>query len=241
MEKSNAYVTLLSTEDYLDGVRVLKKSLEHTESQYPFICAVTEDIYKRALVASLEGQGIIVKKIQRLEYSLETQKKWKGMSVLNTASKISLFNLKEWNKLCYIDADSIILKNIDNIFNYPDGSMLWSPYEESGNEYNGITSLMVFSPKNHNAELYYSSLINTNHFDGDFFENLWFHIKENSDYRIPYKYHSLYMDVLTNYIGDVKGIHFCNEWKPWLHYKELSGNWILRKYRKYMDEIKENR
>jgi hypothetical protein len=40
-----AYITLLSSYDYLDAVLVLNASLKSQDTKYPLVCAVTEDIY----------------------------------------------------------------------------------------------------------------------------------------------------------------------------------------------------
>ena len=44
METKEAYLTLLSTEDYLKGVLVLYKSLMATKTQYPFIVLLSQRI-----------------------------------------------------------------------------------------------------------------------------------------------------------------------------------------------------
>lgn len=42
--KKYAYVTLLTTNSYINGVIILYESLQKVKSQYPLLCLVTEDI-----------------------------------------------------------------------------------------------------------------------------------------------------------------------------------------------------
>ena len=40
----DAYVTLLSTESYLEAVLVLNQSLRNVNSEYPLVCMVTDNL-----------------------------------------------------------------------------------------------------------------------------------------------------------------------------------------------------
>ena len=59
----------MSSEDFLDAVLVLNKSLQSNNSKYPLVCAVTSNIYNIDLALSLIYQGIIVEYIPCLQYS----------------------------------------------------------------------------------------------------------------------------------------------------------------------------
>ena len=49
------------------------------------------------------SENIRIEWIDNLIYSDTVRKKYDGKAVLNTASKISLFSLVNYDKLCYID------------------------------------------------------------------------------------------------------------------------------------------
>lgn len=73
--------------------------------------------------------------------------KWKyKSSVLNTASKIDIFSLKHYEKIIYLDVDTLVLENIDDLFDKYDGSILWWNEPMSG--------LFVIEPKNHDSLIY---------------------------------------------------------------------------------------
>lgn len=231
-----AYVTLLSTENYLDAVLVLNKSLKEVKSKYPLLVMITDMIVSKKLIHILEKNDILFSIIPTLNYSNKTEKKFKGHTVLNTASKLNIFKLKEWDKLVYIDADSIVLKNIDILFDYPDGAMLWDSYDEQG-----FSGLFVISPKYHEEYDFYLTLIkNQDCFDGDLLGKMWFFVKSNTNYQIPYQYFSQYDK--DNNEANVFAIHFCNELKPWINldHQYFQDNKICDIYKKYLKEVCQN-
>ena len=105
------------------------------------------------------------------------------MSLLNTASKLALFNLDWQDKLVYLDADMIALKNIDDIFNYPNGAALRMPSEVIG-----MSSMFVFIPKYHEYKIYKCLLDNFNGaLDGTIIGLTFFSARENPEFQIPYQ------------------------------------------------------
>ena len=208
-----AYVTLLSSEDYLPAVLILNQNLKDVNSKYPLLVAVTENIIAQ-VKPYLIKEEIVYVVIPFLEYSKETQEKWmkeQGTAyTLNIASKFILFKLYDYDKLVYIDSDILIYENIDELFNYPDGAM----YNDNGKPFIG---LFTFIPKNHKAE-YYFGLSNRYHIiESDVLEELFFPFKSNPDYRIPFKYYVniTYQNLDTFNLEAMKVFHFCYKYKPW--------------------------
>jgi len=79
--------------------------------------------------------------------------------------------LIQYDKLIYLDADTKVFRNIDDLFDYPDGSMLIPSGEE---DIGGHTALMVFSPINHDYDFYRQIINNLICADGDMLGKLWF-------------------------------------------------------------------
>ena len=245
-----AFITLLSTKDYLDAVLVLKRSMEEVHTEYPLVCGITEDIFTPDIVQPLSQMGIIVERISRLQYSEETRKKWGDRRVLNTASKISLFSLTQYDKLCYIDADTFLLQNIDNLLDRLDGSMIEPSPNEEEEDY-GFTGLFIFQPRYHKREFYIHLLENFPCADGDLLGNLWFFTRTSPSHRIPYAYcmHYTYAKDYRLFPKEngrpeaqeiPKVIHFCNEEKPWLEPEKFpKKDPIIVKYFKYLEQVKE--
>ena len=233
--KKQAYVTLLSSKNYIDAVAILALSLQIANSKYPLLVAITEEIFSIELEQLLKNLNCKIKIIKSLEYSLITKKKYNNQAVLNTASKIQIFDFKEWDKLIYLDSDALILKNIDELFKKPDGSMIYidnQPY--------GFTGLFIIEPKAHLEKDFYLTLMqHCNVFDGDLLGKLWFFIKNSPNHQIPYYYFQNYTP--TNNIDKrIKVIHFCNQPKPWLkpEYKDFDDKYYIAKiYKLYLKEI----
>jgi len=117
-----------------------------------------------------------------IKYSKEVQEQYKNHTVLNTASKLNLFDLEEFDKVVYIDADSFFLKTIDEIFNYPDGAM----YDEGFDK--GFSGLFVVCPYLHPVSYYFLLIEKLPILDGDLLGDLFFPFKFDSNYRIPTSY-----------------------------------------------------
>lgn len=208
-----AYVTLLSTEDYLPAVLILNQNLKDVNSKYPLLVAVTENIYEQ-VKPYLDAENILYKIIPFLEYSQATKDCWmKSMGtsyILNIAPKFILFKFYEYDKLVYIDSDILICQNIDRLFTYPDGAL----YNDNGRPFIG---LFVFIPRNHKADYYY---VLSNYFESiesDILEPLFFPFKSNPDYRIPFEYYVniTYDNLDKQNLLAVKVFHFCYKYKPW--------------------------
>ena len=236
-----AYVTLLSSTNYLKAVIILSLSLKKVNSNFPLLVAITEDVVSDDIIQILSKLGCEIKVIERLEYSSITKERWKNNTVLNTASKLQIFSFYEWDKLVYLDCDSIILQNIDDLFTYLDGSML---YDANSND--GCTSMFVLEPKRHNeTEFLFTIMQNHDCFDGDLLGKMWFHISSSKKHQIPANYFSYYLETLNYSLldlqkKDIKAVHFCNHPKPWLepNHKYYNDCYSIAKlYKDYLKQI----
>lgn len=206
------------------------------QSRFPLVVMVEESIYTDEIKEILHNENILVYLCEKTQYSLAIQKKYPKHSLLNTASKIAIFKLKEYDKLVYIDADCIVYKNIDNLFNYPDGAMYDS---ERGQE--GFSGLMVIVPSNHKEKYYEALLKEFCIFDGDLFHDLFFPFKTNPQYRIPFEYFVNFtienMDNLD--MNAFYCVHFCYNYKPWLL---KDPDYFIQEYQKeFVDSCNINR
>lgn len=213
----DAYVTLLSTESYLEAVLALNQSFKNVNSEYPLVCMVTENLNTEKIIKILESQNIIVEIIHNIEYSQQLQKMVltempEAEHTLYTGSKFCIFNLsrEKYNKLVFMDADVMILQNIDDIMNYPDGSML---YINGDN----LSGLFVIELNKHMEYEIYDFLLKYGYFnDGTILGALWFFVKSNSDYQISNLFQDIYQIGKIN-ISTSKSIHFPSSKKPWIY------------------------
>lgn len=232
-----AYVTLLSSKDYLDAVMVLALSLQKVNSKYPLIVAITKEIYTERINLLLTKIGCKIKIIEKLQYSDKVLKKYKNHSVLNTASKIQIFDFIEWDKLIYIDADSLVIQNPDKLFDKPDGSMIYNPKEKWG-----FSGLFVYKPKNHYEKDFYLTLMTDYEvFDGDLLGRFWFYIKDSPSHQINSKNFYDYFPS-AEVESNIKIVHFINQPKPWIEpdHKNFKDCYPIAKlYKTYLKIIKE--
>lgn len=106
-----AYVTLLYGDEFLLGVRVLGKSIWDTGSSKDMVVLVSDGVsdYAKKL---LRADGWIVEPISLLTNPNQVRPKrfW------GVYTKLKIFNLTRYRKVVYLDADTIVLKNIDDLF-----------------------------------------------------------------------------------------------------------------------------
>ena len=201
--KKYAYVTLLSSKDYLEAVLVLNYSLQLTKSKYPLIVACTSDVFNdKQIIKILNQEKIIVEQINKIEYNQQTKQNLKIYqipSLLKVGSKIEIFSLIQYDKLIYLDADSLIVKNIDSLFYKRDGSTLIDEFGQC------FCAMFVFKPKNHSIKRYKELLEYTICNDGSLLGDLWFHVKDNPYYHISNRYFYISLDETLKF--NVKAYH----------------------------------
>lgn len=139
----NAWVTLVfGDRRYANGVAVLSESLKNAGSKYPLYCMVTDDIYNdEATVEFIRKFAVVV----RVPYiSMETSMKSKkqndiyGKWINNSFTKWNILNpdILPFSKVCFIDADALVVSNCDDLFDLRTPAMCFSspwifPYTKS--------------------------------------------------------------------------------------------------------------
>ena len=113
-----AYVTLLSSNDYLYGVLGLKYSLEKVKSQLPLIVIVTKDVSEENKKI-LKENDVVYKEVPTIYFNIHPEEKY-GDRYVTCANKMYLYTLTEYDKVIFVDADCVFIQNIDFFFNYPD-------------------------------------------------------------------------------------------------------------------------
>ncbi|XP_022890927.1 inositol phosphorylceramide glucuronosyltransferase 1-like isoform X2 [Olea europaea var. sylvestris] len=106
-----AYVTLLYGDEFLLGVRVLGKSIRDTGSTKDMVALVSDGVsnYAKKL---LQADGWIVNTISLLQNPNQVRPKrfW------GVYTKLKIFNMTNYKKVVYLDADTIVVKSIEDLF-----------------------------------------------------------------------------------------------------------------------------
>lgn len=123
MAKFNyAYCTLITRSSYLAGVVVLAHTLKESGSAYPLIVLYTDSLPQSSLqVLQTESSksNLILRPVSALLPRKNVHVHLIAERFADTWTKLRVFQLHElkaWDKLCYLDADMIIRKNMDHVF-----------------------------------------------------------------------------------------------------------------------------
>lgn len=113
--ENEAYVTLVTSDAYVVGALVLAHSLRRTGTTRRLVCLVTSHLASDS-IASLREQ-YDVRFVAPIDSGDERNLRLLGRPELGpTFTKIQLWTLTDLKKVVFLDADIMILKNIDDLF-----------------------------------------------------------------------------------------------------------------------------
>ena len=178
-----AYITLLTSDTYFWGVVCLHKSLQFVQSKYPLEVIVTDNVSSE-----------IIDNLNKLDinYRIFPYKEFmnSNFNIPCMINKFYIYEFKDYDKVCFLDGDCLIKKNIDNIFiysvpglvlsgdfiygvmflvnpnDYPSFSFVYDNYKDSKNDETVLS--LLYNYKN-------SSTLS------DMFSQNIFHMSDNSD------------------------------------------------------------
>jgi glycogenin len=114
----HAYVTTLCGGDaYLPGVEALGRSLLETGTAAPRLVMVTPDV-SRAARETLQTQGWQITEVEPID-SPTPEAAQLYPRFARTFTKLRAFGLSGFDKVVLLDADTIVLRNIDELFARP--------------------------------------------------------------------------------------------------------------------------
>jgi alpha-N-acetylglucosamine transferase len=135
MSSTNAFVTLVTNADFLIGATALVRSLKLTDTKADIVVMHTAGVNEKAL-APLTDQGARLAEVEHLptsaafneRHSRATQhevapftrgRKPAFHTPLDNFCKLRLWQMEEYGHVVFLDADTLVLKNIDKLFAYP--------------------------------------------------------------------------------------------------------------------------
>lgn len=230
---AQAYVSLVTNDDYGNGAIVLGKSLKKTKTSKQLVLMVTQGVSQ----AKRSQLGEIWDKL--VDITLIDSGDTENLVLLErpelgcTFSKIRAWKLTEFEKCVFLDADTLVLQNIDDLFERDELSAVpdvgWPDCFNSG--------VFVFKP----SDTTYAGLLDHakryGSFDGgdqgllnEFFSN-W--NTQDITHRLPFVYNTVstasytYTPAFKRYGKDIKIVHFLGSSKPWhLYFDKESGKVI---------------
>ena len=218
---NKAYVTLLTTENFLKPVLILNRNLQKLKSQFPLLVMVTDTLKDSNVFTYLDKEHILYTIVPTIKYPEKTLDTMPDR-LTTVASKLNVLNLDKVRKVVYLDADVLFFNNIDNLFSFPDGSLYdESKFYEDNSPNHMFCGLFTCIPQNHCFQHYLTILQHEYLWESDIIEELWFPFRSNKAYHIPPEYFVNFMiDNLSSFyssLNEIKGVHFCSQYKPWLY------------------------
>ena len=140
-----AYVTVLTGDAYLPGAIALARSLRAVGATRPLLVLATAAVRAEAL----EALGCRVRRIELPPLSESFQRRHATQAIhaaspftrgtkpafhdtLHNFAKLRLWELDEYRKVVYLDADTLVVQNIDDLFEYPAFSAAPNLYQAAG-------------------------------------------------------------------------------------------------------------
>lgn len=250
MEANRAYITVLSSDEYLIGVLCLNQSLKDAKSKYPLVVLVNDKISEKAkkVLEENEIETINAKSFVLPDWIVE-KNRTSHANWSNTFDKLSIFELTEFDKLVFLDSDMFVRNNIDELFEKPDMSATVDRNDTVlvKENYQKITSgMLVLEPKLGMISEFLS-IINdesiknkyTSIGDQDIIQLYYSDWGEKQELHLPVKYNMFFGDI-EYYVNkeiysldDISIIHFITSNKPW----KYSENEIKTKYLDWLEEV----
>ncbi|XP_022862042.1 putative UDP-glucuronate:xylan alpha-glucuronosyltransferase 4 [Olea europaea var. sylvestris] len=229
-----AYVTVLhSSENYVCGAIALAQSIIKTNTTKDLVLLADVDRISQYFLKGLREAGWKIKPIRRIRSSHSKRHAYNEYNY----SKLRIWQLKNYDKVMFIDSDFIVLKNIDKFFNYPQLSAV------SNDKHIFNSGLMLIEPSICTFKTLMKkrfSVASYNGGDQGFLNEIfpWWH-------RLPGKLNHLkYFDDINDQMheipDDLYAMHYLGL-KPWMCYQDYDCNWDSLEYQIFASDMAHER
>ncbi len=141
-----SYVTLVTNSDFAMAAIALAKSLKKVKAKAPLTVMISTDMLNHAYIQKLQNLDCSILKLAPLPLSEEFCARHARKQVhkkapftkgekpsfhdpLNNFLKLRLWELEQYERIVFLDADCLIVQNIDNLFEFPEFSGAPNLYE----------------------------------------------------------------------------------------------------------------
>lgn len=149
MSSKKIFATFLTDGSYLPGIIALERSLKAVRSTYPLVVFYIETVNKEDLsrIASFGIQLVPVERIIPPD-SVKKQNQENGYARWNeTFSKIEIFRQIQFERIVLLDADMMVVNNIDHLFLMPSMSAVAAGQALNPSWIQLNSGLMVIEPQ----------------------------------------------------------------------------------------------
>lgn len=224
-----AYVTFLCDDIMGEATEVLVYSLKQTQTKHDIVVLVLDDV-TQTVRNRLEYLGAQIINVDQVKYPWDSSSaRRKGFNKACRYSKLNLWNLTQYKKVVFLDADTMVVNPIDDLFEYPQ----FTAAVDIGGVLN--TGVFVAEP---NTDTYndimktYENAPSYNRGDQGFL-NYYFNQSANilpGNYNLMIKF-THFSTLASSFVAKntAKVLHFTSETKPWnfhfLHQREWRENY----------------
>lgn len=227
----NAYVTLVNSADYARGALALARSLRRTGTAYPLVvlvageCEGLEELEAERCELVSVGQlplseGFLARHTRAAQHAAAPFTRGTKPAFhdpLQNFCKLRLWQLEAYERVVFLDADVVVLRNIDRLFGYPEGSAAPNLYSSLEDFHRMNSGVFVATPSERTFAAMCEALDRPGAFwartDQTFLESFW------PDWHgLPYTYNTLqyvYLNLPALWRWEaIRVLHYQYE-KPW--------------------------
>lgn len=186
---NNIWVTFADKEIYLKSAYALALSLQKVQSKYSLCIMIPiEQVESKEYQEFAENapSNVIIKEVPYLYFNF-LNKYWQNVTV----NKFHAFTLTEYNKFCFLDADSYITQNIDYLFELD--TPIIGYYTNDKNEFCVSTGIFLMQPSLTFYSLLLNLCISLEFFDD---ENIFYYLSQENNIL---QFSSYLNDIMPNY------------------------------------------
>lgn len=227
---NQAYVTLVTGGDeYVPGVEVLGQSIRESGSSEALVLMATPDVSRQAL-SGLAARGWQICGIQPIANPatehIRLFKRYK-----HSFTKLRVFELTDLDKVVFLDADTVVLQNVDDLFTRP--SIAAAPDFFMPDHFN--SGVMVLEPSGELFGRLMQALATAETYDGGdqgflntFWADWWFMPAEHRlppTYNMPhfnFQFMHTHPGLRAHFLKQTKIVHYTLQ-KPWLNFMLTGG------------------
>lgn len=118
MSGAFAWVTLLTQPGYLRGVETLQRSLRASGSPWPLVVMVTPAIDDQ-MRQHLQTRGCRVQEVPVIGPDPALVHRYANERFAEVWSKLAVWRLTEYQRVAFLDADMLVINNMDEVFSLP--------------------------------------------------------------------------------------------------------------------------
>lgn len=163
---SKVFVTLVTNEDYVLGALALARSIRLSNPDHKLVVMATRTDVD---LESLEREGCVVRSVDRIPVSAEFEKRH-ARSALHAAApytkgakpqfhepldnfcKLRLWEYEEFDRVVFLDADTIVVRDITKLFNFPEFAAAPNLYETLNDMHRLNSGVFVAEPSKRKFE-----------------------------------------------------------------------------------------